>query len=160
MVENLAVLPHSLWQRYHLQGERGHDTPLQKVTAPVPGSRAAEAAIRGDAAALAAMPAAELAAADASGNTPLVWAADAGQGAAVASLLGVDAVDVNARGYLGATAVARASQKGHVAVLRTLCEAGADLDVPNTKMQYPLHFAASEAWGEAAARLPHGVARG
>lgn len=49
---------------------------------------------------------------------------------------------VNVRGYLGATAVSRAARRGHTNILEKLVAAGADLDIPNDKLQYPLHFAA------------------
>ena len=76
-------------------------------------------------------------------NTPLVWAADAGQAAAVEYLLGLEATDVNHRGYLGATALCRACRRGHCDVLRLLLgRPEADPNIPNLKAQHPLHFAA------------------
>jgi ankyrin repeat protein len=49
---------------------------------------------------------------------------------------------LNVRGFLGSTALCRAARRGHVDVLKLLIQAGADMDIPNDKMQYPLHFAA------------------
>ena len=80
---------------------------------------------------------------DASGNTPLIWAADQGKIEAVRYLLTIPNVDVNYRGYLGSTAMNRAARKGHAEIVRLLAKEGkADMEIPNHKMQYPLHFAA------------------
>ena len=51
---------------------------------------------------------------------------------------------MNHRGYLGATALARASRAGHVNVLSILLKENylCNPDIPNDKWQYPLHFAA------------------
>ena len=38
--------------------------------------------------------------------------------------------------------MSRAARRGHADCLRLLATAGADLDIGNKKMQYPLHFAA------------------
>lgn len=81
------------------------------------------------------------------GNTPLIWAANAGHDHVVEYLLKEDSSSsedkhVDARGYLGATAVSRAACRGHGACLELLAAAGADLDISNDKMQFPLHFAA------------------
>ncbi|CAK0825519.1 unnamed protein product [Prorocentrum cordatum] len=86
-------------------------------------------------------------------STAVARAAAAGDAAALeraleaapaeeSSVSGSAAVDVNARGYLEATAVSRAARQGHVSVLECLLQAGADPDIPNMKSQYPLHFAA------------------
>uniref|UniRef100_A0A7R9WM54 Uncharacterized protein n=1 Tax=Craspedostauros australis TaxID=1486917 RepID=A0A7R9WM54_9STRA len=98
---------------------------------------------------------------DSTGNTPLIWAADAGHENVVAQLLQQgDSIDINARGYLGATAVCRAARRGHTAALKLLIEAGADLDIPNDKMQYPLHFAAFKEMPDAVNSLLDGGANG
>ena len=61
---------------------------------------------------------------------------------------------VNTRGFLGATAVARASRAGHTAALAALLEApGVDPNLCNDKLQSPLHFAAFKKQPEAAALL-------
>ena len=51
--------------------------------------------------------------------------------------------DPNARGYVGNTAIGRACHGGHAGALRALLTAPQiDLNVPNEKQQFPLHFAA------------------
>lgn len=80
--------------------------PLGKYEKPAPSTEISRAAAAGDAGRLAGVSAAEANAGDASGNTPLVWAADAGSAKAVSALLAAGA-DVNARGFLGATAATR-----------------------------------------------------
>mmetsp|Transcript_50487 Transcript_50487/g.109865 ORF Transcript_50487/g.109865 Transcript_50487/m.109865 type:complete len:191 (+) Transcript_50487:15-587(+) len=117
---------------------------LKKFDPPVPGTPAAQAARAGDVAALKAVsPPEALNAKDDSGNPPLVWAADAGHKEAVEFLIGAG-VDVNAAGFIENTAVSRACRGGHAEVLRALLSAPgmASMNVPNGKMQYPLHFAA------------------
>ena len=136
VVASLAELPAALVRAYDLPGAG----PLKKYPAPEPTGAASLAAVAGDVDALV-VDGAALDAPDASGNAPLVWAADAGRGDAVAALLAAGA-DKDARGYLGATAVCRAARRGHDDVLAALLDAGADPDVPNDKMQSPLHFAA------------------
>jgi ankyrin repeat protein len=56
---------------------------------------------------------------DPTGNNPLVWAAEKGQ-AQTAGFLLAQGVDVNRRGYMGNTALARAARGGHVECLRVL----------------------------------------
>eukprot|EP00798_Chlamydomonas_sp_ICE-L_P007886 gene7886-1099_t len=74
------------------------------------------------------------------GNTPLIWAADQGQVGAVSFLVKMK-VNGNAHGFLGATALCRGSQKGHIDVLEALLQApGINCDLANNKMQDPLHF--------------------
>jgi len=123
--------------------EPGTNVPLLKYSTPEPGTKAAEAAASGDAQALQAMQLQELNEVDASGNSPLIWAVDAGHSAAVETLLAAS-VDVNVQGYLGATAVSRACRRGHTDILRLLLDAPGlrCIDEPNIKMQSPLHFAA------------------
>jgi glycine cleavage system H lipoate-binding protein len=83
-----------------------------------------------------------LAAADQTGNTPLIWAAEHGQLDAIKFLLDSPLVDVDAKGHLGATAISRASRRGHASALRALAPRATSIDEPNDKLQYPLHFAA------------------
>ena len=95
---------------------------------------------------------------DGSGNTPLIWAAETGHVEAVNLLLDVPGIDVNHRGYLGATALNRAARRGHSEILKLLIRAGADLNMPNDKLQYPLHFAAFKQNAEAVEiLLEHGA---
>ena len=106
VVHRLASLPRALFERFEIGSALAG--PLRKYPTPAPQSAASRAAAAGDAAALAAMALDECDARDGDGgNTPLVWAADAGHARAVEALLG-KGVAVNTRGYLGATACARA----------------------------------------------------
>lgn len=87
-------------------------------------------------------------------NTLLIWASNAGQTEFVSKLLQKISDDednnnnsmvqnyINHRGYLGATAINRASRYGYNAVLELLLQYGGNPNIPNNKMQYPLHFAA------------------
>jgi phosphoglycolate phosphatase-like HAD superfamily hydrolase len=86
VVDALARLPHALWT--HFEVASPSSGPLKKYPTPSPSSAASAAAATGDTTALAALPATALDAADGnSGNTPLVWAADAGHADAVRLLL-------------------------------------------------------------------------
>ena len=135
VVENIAALA----ARFHERFELPKAGELQKYDVPAPGSDAAKAAAAGDLARLEACDG--VAAPDASGNTPLIWAADSGAADCVPYLR--DRCDVNHRGYLGATAVCRAARKGNLDALQLLLKAdGVDVNAPNDKMQSPLHFAA------------------
>ena len=157
-VENLALLPLQLWQHYDLESNSPVTPSSQKFPAPAPDTPATTAAASGDTDTLAALPPELIDAADGSGNTPLIWAADAGHVNAVNALLQRGAT-VNAVGYLGATAVCRASRKGHVEVLRALFAApGIDINLPNDKLQSPMHFAAFKKNPKAvSALLEHGA---
>lgn len=164
-VQSLVQLPRLLWERFEVPGEYGTNVPLKKYPLPpAPNTAVARAAAAGDAAVL--RKALETASAEEiSGSTgararegggrgenpPIVWAAESGDEQCVrllveksrtSSATGSTAVDVNALGYLEATAVSRAARLGHVSVLDCLLQAGANPDIPNIKSQYPLHFAA------------------
>jgi HAD superfamily hydrolase (TIGR01549 family) len=141
IVDSLGRLPHAIWGHFELEGPVAG--PLAKYETPSPQSTASTAAAAGDVTALSALPLSELAAVDPeSGNTPLVWAADAGHVSAIELLLN-SGVDVNHRGYLGATATCRACRRGHTAALAALLAApGCDPNLANDKLQSPLHFAA------------------
>ena len=154
-VRHLWELPALLWADFRICSDLGTGRALRTCSPPRPPATAASVAARdGDVAALRSCAAAELTAPDPGaptsswdkgGNTPLIWAADAGRLNAVRHLLSVPevAASVNARGYLGATAVCRASRWGHAGVVRLLAGLpGADLGLPNDKGQCPLHFAA------------------
>ena len=138
VVRCLHHLPQQVCQRFEIAGKLGTNVPLLKYDDPLPTSRSARAAFENNVAGIV-----EPTTADKSGNTPLIWAADAGNVESVRHLLSiVDRANVNTRGYLGATAVCRAARRGNVEVLDMLLQAGADADIPNDKIQYPLHFAA------------------
>lgn len=139
VVRNLATLPLSLFKDFAIEGEMAG--PLKKYPEPSPNTDATKAAVAGDVEALSACPG-KVDDLDEWGNTPLIWAADAGQRGAVEYLLSKGA-DVNVRGFLENTAIARASRRGHLDILGLLLAVpGANCDTPNVKMQYPLHFAA------------------
>lgn len=156
-VSNLWQLPSVLWSSYDILGELGVNS-LTKHPAPAPQSAAALAAVSGDIGAL--LKQSDIYKADNTGNTPLIWASDAGQTHVVEALLNkLDAEDhVNTRGYLGATAVCRASRRGHVDILEMLLQSQANPNVPNDKLQYPLHFAAFQRHAKAVSvLLQHGA---
>jgi len=142
-VDELFKLPRILWNNFDIGGDLGTGASLKKYPRPIPKSAASVAAVSGHVESLLSMSLPELQEADEYGNTPLIWAADAGRQNSVEALLSVNGLNVDAKGYLGATAVCRASRQGHADVVRILAMAGnANLDIPNAKMQYPLHFAA------------------
>ena len=145
-----SVLHASVLQARRIQSAAGIDAltgNLKKFAPPVPETAAALAAAGGDLSALRSEAPAALVAADSTGNTPLIWAADAGQTEALSFLLssgGVsEGVDVNHRGFLGNTAMARAAQRGDLATVGALLAVpGINPNICNDKLQYPLHFAA------------------
>ena len=84
VVDSLARLPHRIWQRFEIGGDAA--APLTKYEPPLPSGAAALAAAAGDAGALASLPLDAVVAADGSGNTPLIWAANAGHEAAARAI--------------------------------------------------------------------------
>lgn len=163
VVEDLTQLPALLERSYRTRVLTVPAPPLAKHEAPSPPADGiAAAAARGDVRALAAAPAHALDEPDGSGNTPLIWAADAGHVDAVRHLLAAGA-EPNARGFLGATALSRACRRGQCDVIGALLagadgRARADADIPNDKWQYPLHFAAFKKHAEAVRLLlEHGA---
>ncbi|KAK3273003.1 hypothetical protein CYMTET_18732 [Cymbomonas tetramitiformis] len=139
-VESLFQLPSLLWQRFEIEGDLGG--ALKKYPIPTPTTSATIAAANGDMATLRSLSVDQLRTQDETGNTPLIYASDQGNVEAVELLL-TAGVDVNVRGYLGATACCRASRAGHLGVLKALMKVPEiDCNVPNDKLQYPLHFAA------------------
>jgi hypothetical protein len=81
--------------------ERAIIAGIPKLPAPVPSSPATQAAAAGDLASLQDMGVDELSCADESGNTPLIFASDAGREEVVQFLV-CRGADVNFRGFLGA----------------------------------------------------------
>lgn len=141
LVDVLSRLPHQIWQHFEVQSAAA--AHLEKHAVPAPTGAASVAAARGDVEELSRMSREVLNAPDPdNGNTPLIWAANGGHAEAVRVLV-ESGVEVNHRGFLGATATARASRAGHAAVLEALLAAcGLDPNIVNDKQQSPLHFAA------------------
>ena len=78
-----------------------------------------------------------------SSNTALIWGVDANQIEVVKELLKKTGIDVNIRGFLGATALSRACRRGNNEIVSLLIShPDVDANIPNGKLQYPLHFAA------------------
>eukprot|EP00443_Scrippsiella_acuminata_P030002 CAMPEP_0115328646 /NCGR_PEP_ID=MMETSP0270-20121206/84793_1 /TAXON_ID=71861 /ORGANISM="Scrippsiella trochoidea, Strain CCMP3099" /LENGTH=389 /DNA_ID=CAMNT_0002749185 /DNA_START=46 /DNA_END=1211 /DNA_ORIENTATION=- len=148
VVENLAWLAALAWRDFDISSPLTDPALHAKREAPTPIGEAAVAAAAGNASALEAMGLEALSVVDANGQTPLIWAADVGSLPAVKVLLKAG-VNIDAKGYLGATAVCRAARRGHTAVLSTLLDHGADPQIPNDKLQFPLHFAAFKLKPEA-----------
>ena len=146
LVRQLWELPRLFWLQMDIPGALGSNSPLLKYDAPVPSTTACKAAVQGDVTVLQSLSMEEIiAVCPQTGNTPLIWAADAGNSKAVEFILENvrdDRSHLNICGYLGATAVSRAACRGHSGCLRLLVENGANIDICNDKMQYPLHFAA------------------
>lgn len=144
IVDNLAHLAAHCWREFTVESSLTDPGLHAKRAAPVPCGDAATAAAAGDVRALGATVPELLVQGDASGQTPLIWAADVGSLPAVELLLSTDGIDssLNAKGFLGATAVSRAARRGHDDCLKALLRRGADPSIPNDKLQYPMHFAA------------------
>ena len=79
-------------------------------------------------------------------NSAIVWASERGfvdsVKTLVAGMVDVDGVLIDKKGYMGATAVSRAARHGHAEILDVLLAAGANPNIANNKIQYPLHIAA------------------
>lgn len=146
VTDRLGSLPGYLWRHFTIEGALGTNAPnLHGTPAPLPTHPLHAAAARGDWSALATeLQRDDLAVnqPDEHGNTALIWAAEHGHVHLVERLVAHPGVDVNIRGYLGATAICRAARRGNTNVLQRLLQAGADPDIGNDKLQYPLHFAA------------------
>mmetsp|Transcript_14267 Transcript_14267/g.39375 ORF Transcript_14267/g.39375 Transcript_14267/m.39375 type:complete len:181 (+) Transcript_14267:107-649(+) len=118
------------------------DGALKTFDTPKPCDALGCAASSGDLEVLQAADKEALSRPDDTGNTPLIWAADAGQATAVSILIDANA-DVNVKGFLGNTALARAARGGHIdCVVGLLACPNIDPNTHNDKLQYPLHFAA------------------
>lgn len=148
VVDHLLNLPRQLWESFDIDGPLGSAaTALHGQPVPEPTSLLTKAVANRDISSLEKLLADEqhryaVNTPDESGNTPLIWAGDLGHLDIVDFLLGLDNINIDVRGYLGATALCRAARRGHVDVIQRLIEAGANMDIPNDKMQHPLHFAA------------------
>lgn len=155
-LQNLYDLPKELCKLYTISGPLGTNVPLLKYNVPVPTHPLTIASARGDIDSVQKWMSENMdedcfTVVDDSTNTALIWACDQGHDHIVDYLLkkyqehgdtNNKSDYINQRGYLGATAACRAARRGHCTILEQLCESGADLNVPNKKLQYPLHFAA------------------
>lgn len=140
VISNLLELPGFLWQRFQIDSPLGTLVSTLKFAPPQPSHPACVAAAAGD---ISVALDGSLGACDESGQTPLHWAVEAGDVESVRALVAAGA-DVNARGYLGSTAVLRAARNGDCAVLEVILAAPSCscVDAPNDKWQTPLHMAA------------------
>uniref|UniRef100_A0A7S2XQY9 Phosphoglycolate phosphatase n=1 Tax=Attheya septentrionalis TaxID=420275 RepID=A0A7S2XQY9_9STRA len=140
----LWELPRILCRQFIVDGPLGTNQPLIKYPPPPPPTtKACQAARNGSVEIIQECSPQMLNEPDESGNTPLIWAADANQMKVVEALLSIQDIDVDIQGYLGATALCRASRRGHAEILQLLLQKGkSNPDISNIKMQYPLHFAA------------------
>jgi len=123
------------------------DGSLKKFDKPIPTSMASIAAMNNDIVKLSTLSATDLLAVEESGNTALIWCADQGNVDALNYILAIIEKEnpsaVNTRGYLGNTAISRASRGGHVDCVAALFKSSSiDPNIANEKLQYPLHFAA------------------
>lgn len=123
------------------------DGTLKKYPTPKPTTKGAIAAATGDLETLKCLPKSELnQALDEHGNTLLIWAADKGKDGCLTYILSQinDNKDIiNARGYLGNTAIGRAARGGHLPCVQILLQQDEiNPNLANEKLQYPLHFAA------------------
>jgi len=127
------------------------DGTLKKYDTPKATTPAAIAASTGDLDTLKSLSVAELHEVDEYDNTSLIWAADGGYDECLTYILstvpdkgfGEKGNVVNARGYLGNTAIGRAARGGHCSCVKLLLDrTDINPDICNEKIQFPLHFAA------------------
>ena len=142
-VGNLSQVPCMLWKSFNIDSSLGANALLLKYDLPIPGNAACKAASNGDVDSLSTMSTSELCGIDENGNTSLIWGSYAGRDEVVSIFLGkVPALNLNVRGYLSATAICQASRRGKTVILRMLLKENADPNIPNEKLQRPLHSAA------------------
>ena len=90
---------------------------------------------------------------DETGQTPLMWAAQAGHEAVVQLLVEKDSIDINAKNKDGMTPFMLAASNGHEAVVRLLVEKdGVDINAKDNEGMTSLMWAASNGY-EAVVRL-------
>lgn len=122
------------------------DGTLKKYATPQPTKLSCIAAATGDIDTLKSLPVSDLFNVDEHGNNSIIWAADRGQNDClvyILSQINENKDVINRRGYLGNTALGRAARGGHVSCVLTLLKQDEiNPNVPNEKLQYPLHFAA------------------
>ncbi len=157
----LAPVAGSLAQGAPRPSDTEARAPLAPSAGDVPSSALAEAAARGDFAAVRALldsGAADPNAADRDGTPPLHWIAHRGERELAERLLAAGA-DVNAANRYGVTPLHLAIEQGDVPLTRRLLEAGADAARPNRAGETPLMLAAHAGEAEIArALLEHGAA--
>lgn len=173
-VQHLTELPKNLWKIFFIDGPLGN-TPendyglFHRSPQPKPQSELCQAVANGDLPkirdVLKSLSLDEITKPDDNGNTALIWAAETGN-VAVGKLIVEDVLEKsipthniqrrlanfqNHRGYLGATALNRAARRNHTDFLEFLLREGDrfDMNLPNYKMQYPLHFCANKKNPEA-----------
>lgn len=164
-VDHLALLPHLLWEKYEIGAgalqNSDHLPTSHAFPKPLPPTTEIElAAFNGD------LPTIQQLVSDSQAgrtrtrhlldvgdddgmNSAIVWASEGGfvdcVKALVAGMGGVDGRGgdlLDQKGYMGATAVSRAARRGHADILDVLLAAGANPDIGNDKLQFPLHIAA------------------
>lgn len=156
-VSHLTQLPRHLWKTFSIDGPLGNtpeanQRPLHGSPAPTPQSELCVAAAAGNVDAIRSLleNACDDEPDEETGNTALIWACETGNAEIANILLESKKNDeqfssyVNHRGFLGATALNRAARRGHTNCLQQVllnCSS-VDMDLPNLKLQYPLHFAA------------------
>lgn len=159
VMSELTALARHLWTNYDIESPLGTAArTLEKSPRPQPTNDITKAAANGDMEAireLAKSDGFDINSVDDSKNTALIWASEHNQLEVVQWILSefANRVEKDHKGYLGATAITRASRLGHCEILTALVEAGADMDEPNDKLQYPLHFAAFKEKKDAVAIL-------
>jgi len=159
VIDKLDSLPALLWSNFDIEGRLGTGANnLHGLHRPEPSTDLTKAAYEGDLQSMKQILSAtnrinNANTKDESGNTALIWAADMGHANVVDFLLSQSNIHVDSKGYLGATAVSRAAKRGYCDILKLLIQSNANLDIPNDKMQYPLHFAAFKQHPKAVALL-------
>ena len=168
-IARLTELPKNLWSSFFIEGPNGNSPDnnygkFQRSNPPIPQSELCKAVANSESAKvtslLGQLSLDEIIKPDENGNTALIWAAETGN-VTIARLLLDDVVEKsipthdtqrrlatfqNHRGYLGATALNRAARRNHTEILELLLREGDrfDMNLPNSKMQYPLHFVANK----------------
>ncbi|CAB9507666.1 hydrolase [Seminavis robusta] len=154
VVQHLTELPKHWYQTFHLSLSTTKTPSISNSPTRQHSStnRATMAALHGDMETLQSLSITEILTPDDTGSTLLIWAAEGGQEMAVQFLLDTLLKSktaklqryMNHRGFQGNTAVSRAARHGHLAVLHQLTRAPViiNLNIPNDKLQYPLHIAA------------------
>jgi HAD superfamily hydrolase (TIGR01549 family) len=158
VMTDLTMLPSYIWSNYCIKSPLENKAKnLQGLPSPKPTTELTIAAAVGDFETILQLSQVEsfdINAVDAYGNTALIWATENNHFDLVESLLKEFStkLNINQLGYTDSSALNRAARRGHCKILEILAKTGADLDLPNHKLQYPLHFAAFQEH-ESALRL-------